>query len=99
VAFAEDPITRLRIPLEVTVLVSIAPLEEFEKRVAESRVHANSFAWVIAANTVAGKTLLEEGFVICAAAVELACGGHAGRERAALATGVVPCAEGVSGAV
>lgn len=51
-SFAIEPLASAMIAFEVAVLITIAPLKQFQQRVAKRRIHAHSFARQIAPDLV-----------------------------------------------
>lgn len=85
--------------VEIAVLVAVALHEQLEQRVAQSGVHPNALAGVVAADAVAREALLEECLVVRAPAVQESRGRIARREHAPLAPRVVPRAQRVTRAI
>ena len=73
------------IAFEVSVLVPVSLLQKHQQRIAESRVHANALAGMVAADTVACEALFEQSLFMGAATVEVVRGRHARRINPALA--------------
>jgi hypothetical protein len=98
-SLAFDPTASDGIAIKVSITIPVAVLEQLQERVPQPGVHANALSRVITADSVACEALLKECFVVCAATVQVAGGGHARRVDPTLTPGVVPCAERVTSTV
>jgi hypothetical protein len=72
-----NPGTGDGITFEVSVPVPVSLLQKLQQRVAESRVHANALARIVAADIMACEALFEQSLFESAATVEMAGGRHA----------------------
>lgn len=84
--FAFNPLAREGIPLKVAVSIVVPALEKLEQRIPQGRIHSHALPGEIAAYTMAGETLLEEGFFFGAPAVEVPWRGVARRVRSSLSS-------------
>lgn len=96
---ALDPFLSDGVVLEVPVLVPVTVLQELQKRVAESGVHADGLSGVIRPYTMTGQRLFEKSLVVGATAIEVAWRCVPGREGPTLSARVMPGAKGVSSTV
>jgi hypothetical protein len=95
-SFAIHPVACDRVTLKVTVFISVALLEQIQKRIAEGRVHSNALSWVVASYVMPREALLKQGLLECTAAIEVAGRSHPGRMGTAFAARVVPCTQSVT---
>lgn len=72
-----DPSTSNWVAFEVSVPVPVSLLQKVQQRVAESRIHANVLARVVAPNTMACEAFFKQSLFEGAATVEMARGRHA----------------------
>src|SRR5229473_314066 len=49
---AIDPVVCERVTLKVSVFVTVALLEQFQKRIAEGWVHSNTLSWVVTSDVM-----------------------------------------------
>lgn len=96
---AVDPLACDGIALEIAIDVTKARLEKLEEWIAEGRIHANHFARMIGTDTMPCEGFLEQGLFVCAATIEITRRSLTRGIGATFATRVVPCAEGIAGAV
>ena len=80
-----DPGTSDGVAFKVSVLVPVSLLQKLQQRVAESRIHANALARMVAANTMACETLFEQSLLESTATVEMTWRRHARWIRSSLA--------------
>ena len=84
------------VTLKVTVFISVALLEQIQKRIAEGRVHSNVLSWVVTSYVMSREALLEQGLLECTATIEVARRSHPGRMGTAFAARVVPRTQSIT---
>jgi hypothetical protein len=95
-SFVIGPVACDRVALKVTVFVTVALLEQFQKRIAEGWVHSNTLSRVVTSYVMPRKALLEQGLIKRTAAIEVAGRSHPGRMGTAFAARVVPRTQSVT---